>query len=157
MASMLEIYLQNHEAAAQAGHDLARRAAAGQRHKPYAAQLRTLAADVGQDRDRLRAIIAGAGLRPAPLLGLALRLGERVGRLKPNGRILRRSPLSDLFEVEALLDAVHAKRAGWQALAAAAPATGDPDEIADLLHRADAQIAVLQGLHEQVASEVLRR
>ncbi len=157
MASAVEIYLQNHEAAARAGHDLFRRSAANQRPRPYADELAALADDVRDDLAELRSLMREAGFRANPVLGVALRLGERLGRLKPNGRILTRSPLSDLIEVEALLDAVNAKRAGWIALTAAAPLDRvDSAQIETLKVRADDQIARLEAIHSSVAERVLK-
>ena len=156
MASALEIYLQNHEAAGQAGRDLFRRVAANQRRRPYGDELRTLAGEVQLDLEMLRALMRTVGCRPHPVLGLALRLGERLGRAKPNGRVITRSPLSDLIEVEALLDVVHAKRAGWVALAAAEPVNGiAASDIGDLRVRADLQIERLTVIHSDVAARVL--
>ena len=157
MGSAVEIYLQNHEAAARAGHDLFRRSAANQRTRPYGDELAALADDVGDDLAELRSLMREAGFRANPVLGVALRLGERLGRLKPNGRILTRAPLSDLIEVEALLDAVNAKRAGWIALTAAAPLDRvDSAQIETLKVRADDQIARLEAIHSSVAERVLK-
>ena len=151
----LAIYLRNHEAAAQAGRDLFRRTAANQRDRPYAAQLAELAAEVEEDLDSLHAIMRAARVSPDLVQGLALRLGERVGRLKPNGRLLGRAPLSDLIEVEALVVAVRAKAAGWQALSSVPAA--DWSETADtqvLYERAVDQAERLNAIHRQVAARV---
>ena len=43
-------------------------------------------------------------------------LGEKLSRLKLNGRLLSRSPLSDLVEFEFIATAVLAKRAGFETL-----------------------------------------
>jgi hypothetical protein len=156
MASSLEIYLQNHEAAAQAGSDFFRRTAANQRGRAYGDELRALAAEVKEDHRRLRAIMTKVGVRPNVPFGLALRLGERIGRMKPNGRLIRRAPLSDLIEIEGLLDAVSAKKSGWQALATIEPTPGiDPAEIDALLTRAEDQLSQLTVLHAQVSTNVL--
>lgn len=155
MSSPLAIYLRNHEAAGQAGLDLARRVAGSHRRRPYAGDIDQLVDDIAADLRSLREVMRRYRVQPDPKLALALRLGERVGRLKPNGAYLRRAPLTDLIEIEGLLDAVRAKGAGWQALAAAA---GDPVEVAEferLLARADAQAAVLVGVHRQVAAKTL--
>lgn len=93
-------------------------------------------------------------VRPNPLLGAVLQVGERVGRLKPNGRVLRRSPLSDLIEIEALIDAVSAKRAGWYALAAS-PQVPVASQASELITRADDQLGRLRAVHTAVAAEVL--
>jgi hypothetical protein len=44
------------------------------------------------------------------------RPGNLAGRLKFNGRLLARSPLSDLEELELLLLGVEGKAAGWRTL-----------------------------------------
>ncbi len=93
-------------------------------------------------------------IQPDIVLRTAVRIGERFARLKPNGRLVRRSPLSDLIEVEGLLDAVRAKAAGWQALLA----VDDPrldEHVPPLAARADAQIHQLAELHRRVARTVL--
>ena len=41
---------------------------------------------------------------------------EKVGRLKPSGHLLTRSPLSDLEEIEAMRLGVEGKAACWQML-----------------------------------------
>ena len=115
------IYMRSHEAAAEAGRDLFRRVAANQRARSYAGDLEQLASDVDEDLRRLRAIMSRAGIGSDLVLGVAMRAGERLARFKPNGRIRSRAPLSDLIEIEGLLDAVRAKWAGWHALLAAEP------------------------------------
>lgn len=154
MLSSLAIYLRYHEAAGQAGSDLFRRVVRSHRGQPYAPELQRLSGEIKADLQTLRALMRRFRVAPDLGLSLALRAGERVGRLKPNGTLLRRSPLTDLIEIEALLDAVRAKMAGWLALAAA----GDPlvtPEFEALLARAEEQAAILTGIHHQVAARVL--
>ncbi len=154
--SPLEIYLRNHEAAAQAGYDLFRRTSTNQRRKPYAAELAELATEVGDDLRALRRLMRELSISPDPVLGAALRIGERVGRLKPNGHLLSRAPLSDLIEIEGLLDAVRAKWAGWHALVAGGgDSWGDAIDLDALIARADSQIERLITLHRAAAAEVL--
>lgn len=153
-AAALGIYLRNHEAAAQGGADLFRRAARAQRSRPYAAELRALRDEVEQDVGTLRGLMERAGVRPDPLLGSAMRVAERVGRLKPNGTLLRRAPLSDLIEAEGMLDAVFAKSAGWRALRADGT-VGTEAELTALVARADDQLRRLQAIHDGVAAQVL--
>jgi len=150
----LAIYLRNHEAAAGAGTDFFARMARSQADRPWGPTLVGVAHDVAEDLRTLRGLMGTWGVRPDPLSSVALRVGERVGRLKPNGRVVRRSPLSDLVEVEAGLDAVHAKASGWQALRAA---RGDavPVDLDELSRRADDQLERMQALHATVAAAVL--
>jgi hypothetical protein len=157
MSSALRIYLQNHEAAARAGVDLCRRAADNQRERAHGPVLRDLCAEIQDDRERLRLIMRSVHVRPNPLLGVALQVGERVGRLKPNGRVVRRSRLSDLLEVEALVDAVSAKRAGWYALAASSLRAPLAGQVAELITRADDQLGRLRSIHTTLAAEILTR
>jgi len=110
---------------------------------------------IGDDRRRLLVIMKTVRVTPNPLLGVVLQVGERVGRLKPNGRVLRRAPLSDLIEIEALIDAVSAKRAGWYALAAASPRVPVTNQVAELITRADDQLDRLRSIHATVAARVL--
>ena len=64
-------------------------------------------------------------------------------------------PLSDLIEIEALVDAVSAKRAGWYALAAASPRVPVTSQVAELIARADDQLDRLRSIHATVAAQVL--
>jgi hypothetical protein len=152
----LHVYLRNHEAAASAGYDLIRRAASSQRSRPYGDTLTELAAEDRRDLDALRQLMAQLGVRPDRILGTAARLGERAGRLKPNGHLVRRAPVSDLVEVEGILDVLQLKAAGWRALAAAGVGPADPSTDLDTLtSRAEAQIRELTAVHLQVAGTVL--
>lgn len=150
----LATYLRNHASAGRAGVDLFDRAARSQARRPWGPELAALATEVREDCDTLTGLLRTWGVRPDPFSTVALRLGERAGRFKPNGQLVRRSPLSDLIEVEAGMDAVHAKAGGWRALRAASlpPAPVDLDE---LLRRADDQVARLGELHGRVAASVL--
>ncbi|HLL63655.1 MAG TPA: hypothetical protein VK401_11430 [Propionibacteriaceae bacterium] len=151
----LAIYLRNHYAGAQAGKELFRRAERNQRDRPYGAELTALRADVEEDDRALRVVLDAEGVAPDRPQAVLLQLGERVGRLKPNGSLLQRAPLSDLIEVEAMLDAVRAKAAGWQALTAIpAPrwrAEVDPQEYYD---RAMGQADRLSAIHREVATRL---
>ena len=151
----LAIYLRNHGAAALAGRDLFRRTAASQRDRPYGVELAELAAEVEEDCAALQAIMRAARVEPDLVSGLVLRLGERIGRLKPNGRLLRRAPLSDLIEIEALATAVRAKAAGWQALSQdPAPAWSEVADTKLLYQRALDQAERLNEIHRSVAGRL---
>jgi len=151
----LAIYLRNHDAAAQAGVELFRRAEGNQRDRPYGPQLTELRAEVEQDARALRSVLQAEGVQPDRAQSLLLQLGERAGRLKPNGSLLRRAPLSDLIEAEGMLDAVRAKAAGWQALvpipAGRWRAEVNPQEYYD---RAMSQAERLSTIHRSVATRL---
>jgi len=155
----LNVYLQSHWAAAAAGEDLARRVARTHRGSDVGPDLATVAAEIVEDRESLRGMMRCVGLDPGLLGPSVARLAERVGRLKPNGHLLRRSPASDVLEVEALRSAVSAKRGGWDALLVLSDdlARVEPDDLERLRERADRQLERLAGVHATLVSRSLRR
>lgn len=156
-ARMLAIYLRHHVAASRGGVDLFRRAARDQLDEEARRELRLLAAEVAEDRDQLLAVLRGLDVpRPAVsewLVGIA----ETVGRLKPNGTLLRRSPLSDVMELDAMCTAVEAKRLGWVTLRLVAE--GDlrlnPSDLDVLVGRAADQRGRLEQLRRRAVVNAL--
>ncbi|GAA4883362.1 hypothetical protein [Kitasatospora terrestris] len=155
-ADPLGVYLNDHLTAAFAGAALADRMA-GAHPDSRRAELSRLARDIEHDRDFLVRTMRTLGVpvhRYRTWLGLA---GERLGRLKPNGTLLRRSPLSDLVELEALRTGVEGKAALWRALGALAEADHrvDAEELKRMGDRAAEQARTLDGWHRQVSGAVL--
>ncbi|MFJ6770562.1 hypothetical protein ACIQOV_06235 [Kitasatospora sp. NPDC091257] len=157
LAEPLHIYLNDHLTGAFGGAALADRMARTHPGSPRAHDLRRLARDIEHDRDALVRIMTRLGVpvrRYRTWLGLA---GERLGRLKPNGTVVRRAPLSDLIELETLRTGVEGKAALWRALRAIA----DTDERLDrveldrLAERAAEQSRTLNGWHQVVSAAVL--
>jgi hypothetical protein len=62
--------------------------------------------------------------------------GEKVARLKPNERVTKRSPLSDVLELEALVLAVQGKALGWRMLLEVQDRRIDRQLLDELLMRA---------------------
>jgi len=156
MPSALTVLLRNHQAGGRAALDLFRRAAAGQQSRPYGDQLRQLAVEAREDLDFNESVMRRLGVSPSPVQVAVLRLGERIGRLKPNGQLLRRAPLSDVIELEALIASVHIKIAGWQAAQVAGVL--DDSEAATLerlVVRAHSQADRLTELHRTAAAAAL--
>src|ERR1700750_524459 len=100
--SMLGIYLNDHLAGATVGTELAHRTARSHRKGKNGATLRRLAAEIAQDRAALLDIMTVLGIKVRRYKVGAAWIGEKAGRLKFNGRLLTRSPLSDLEELEML-------------------------------------------------------
>ena len=75
-----------------------------------------LAAEIAQDRSALLNIMASLGVTVRVYKVGAAWIGEKAGRLKFNGRLLARSPVSDLEELELLRLGVEGKAAGWRTL-----------------------------------------
>lgn len=153
----LRIYLNDHLMGAAAGLELFRRAAAAHRGTPTGDELERLTVEVEQDR---AALVAMAERLRVPVRRYKLVAGwaaEKAGRLKPNGHLLTRAPLSDLVELEGLRVGVQAKEAGWLSLRAVAdryPAL-DAEELDRLAERARAQAAALERLRTPCAEKVL--
>ncbi|GGR62841.1 hypothetical protein J2S40_002238 [Nocardioides luteus] len=152
----LQAYLQHHWAGSSAGLALFRRVGQSHSDPQVAAEIRQLAAEMNEDRESLRDIIEQTGGKPSPVATATGRALEFAGRFKPNGRIVRRSALADLFDIEALRDAVNGKRAGWHVLLTIADEDPrlDPKQLAELMRRADDHIDRLEALHLKVGPAV---
>lgn len=153
----LNVYLQNHWAASAGGQDLARRVARSHRGTDVAPALDAVASEVTEDRRSLRELMRLLGLDPRVVAPTVVRVAERVGRLKPNGHLVRRSPATDVLELEALRGAVSTKRAGWDTLLvlSADLARVPAQEVERLLHRADGQLEQLAEVHRTLAGRRL--
>ena len=156
MSDPFVVLLRNHQAGGRAAVDLFRRAAKAQRKRPYAAQLAQLAAEAREDLDFNERVMGRLGVPPSPLQVTALRLGERIGRLKPNGHLLSRAPLSDVIELEGLIATVHVKVAGWQAAQVANRLEeSELAEVERLITRARTQAERLTEMHRSAAAYAL--
>ncbi|KOG42814.1 hypothetical protein AQJ84_11930 [Streptomyces resistomycificus] len=155
---MLGIYLNDHLAGATAGVERARYLAEAEQDPVISAAVRPLAVEITQDRASLLEIMRQLDVPVHRYKLAAGRLAEKAGRLKTNGRLVRRSPLTSLVELEALRLGVSAKAAGWETLRRLA----DEDERLDaarldaLLGRARTQLRTLEDLHETQTAETFR-
>ena len=152
----LAIYLNDHFAAATAGVELVRRAAEqhdGQRGREIARR----ADDIAADRAALREIMRRLGVEESPVKAAAGWVGEKVGRLKPNGHLVSRAPLADVLELEGLRAGTAARIAGFQVLRAVAVKDTrlTKTEIEHLIERAEDQAQRLYTIHLQLAQENL--
>jgi hypothetical protein len=151
---LLGIYLNDHLAGATGGLELARRAAAARHDR--AAELDRLAGEIFEDRAALIEMMAVLGIRVRRYKIGAAWLAEKAGRLKLNGRLLGRSPLSGLLELELLSLGVVGKAAVWRALRVLADRDDrlDAKRLDRLAARADRQVETLEGLRQRAAAEV---
>ncbi len=128
---LLGIYLNDHLAGMTAGTELARRVS---RTHP---ELRVLADDLEADRKELLDFMREVGVESRPHKAAIGWLSEKAGRLKLNGRVLSRSPLSDVLELEGLRVGVEAKSAMWRTLRKLQ--SFDEGRLERLAHRAEGQ------------------
>jgi hypothetical protein len=156
--SMLGIYLNDHLAGATAGTELAHRTARCHGDGKSGGTLRRLAAEIAQDRAALLDIMTALGIRVRRYKVGAAWVGEKAGRLKFNGRLFARSPLSNLEELEMLRLGVEGKAAGWRTLRALADTDTrlDPARLDELISRARRQADLLEDLRVDAAKQVTR-
>jgi hypothetical protein len=153
----LGIYLNDHLAGATGGMELARRVA-GSHHDPaQRTTLQRMAADITEDRRALLDLMAALGLPVRHYKLSAAWAAEKAARLKLNGRLLSRSPLSSLEELEMLRLGVEGKAAGWRTLRALADAESrlDRDRLDELMARARQQADLLEELRVQTAAHLI--
>jgi hypothetical protein len=156
--SMLGIYLNDHLAGATAGTELAHRTARPLGDGQDRGTLRRLAAEITQDRAALLDIMAALGIKVRRYKVGAAWIGEKAGRLKFNGRLFARSPLSNLEEPEMLRLGVEGKAAGWRTLRTLADMDTclDPARLDELISRARRQAELLEDLRVAAAGQVVR-
>jgi hypothetical protein len=147
----LAIYLNDHLAGSTAGVELARRAASSNEGNDYGRVLSGIAREIEEDRATLEALMSRLDVSRDRVKTLAAWLGEKAGRLKPNGHLLSYSPLSRLEEIEFLLLGVTGKLSMWRAL----DHTLGEVELAELEARAESQRERLETLRLQAAREAL--
>lgn len=148
---LLTIYLSDHLSGATGAVRRLSQMASGYTDLSVHDDLVTLAEDVAQDRQALVGIMEQVGVRPQRYKLVAGRVGETVGRLKGNGRILSRSPLTPLVEIEAIRVGVVGKLSLWQTLGTHAESLGlEADHLAELHNRATSQLRVIERCHGEL-------
>jgi hypothetical protein len=156
-AELLGIYLNDHLAGATGGAELARRVAAARRGDEAGDALLRFAADVAADRAALLDIMAALDVPVRAYKVYAGWIGEKAGRLKLNGRLLGRSPLSSLEELEMMRLGVEGKAAGWRTLQLLADTEPrlDRARLMELIARAGSQRELLEDLRVGAARVVV--
>jgi hypothetical protein len=156
---LLGIYLNDHLSGATAGVELARRMAGSQGMPESRAEFQRLADEIAEDRAALIEIMATLGV---PVRQYKVYLGwvaEKVGRVKPNGRLVGRSPLSDLVELESMRLGVEGKGGMWRVLRSLAVAGSrlDTRRLDTLIERAQSQGRTLGELHLKAAARAFQK
>ena len=154
---MVGIYLNDHLAGATAGTELAHRMARSHEDREEGSDLMGLAAEIGRDRAALLDMMASLSVTVRGYKVGAAWIGEKAGRLKLNGRLLARSPVSDLEELELLRLGVEGKAAGWRTLRIQADTDTrlDARRLDELVSRANSQAAQIEELRVRAASRVI--
>jgi hypothetical protein len=152
--SLLGIYLNDHLAGATAGAELARRMA-GSGHLPD--PLPRLASEIAEDRAALLEMMSALGIPVRGYKVYAGWIGEKAGRLKPNGHLRTRSQLSNLEELEMLRLGIEGKAAGWRTLRVVADRDSrlSAGRLDELIVRAGRQSDQVEELRVGAAAQVI--
>jgi hypothetical protein len=157
--ALLGVYLNDHLLGATAGTEMAHRVAGSRRRSAEGETFRRLAEDIAEDRTALIEIMGTLGIPVRHYKVYAGWAAEKVGRLKFNGQIRGRSPLSDLLELESLRMGVEGKAALWRTLRSLADTEHrlDSRRLDVLIARAEAQARKLEELHRAATTRAFVR
>jgi len=148
-ARYLRAYFSDHLALSEGVGSLAERVRDASRWSEHRPRFEALVRALDEDRKDLERVLSERDISPDPLKRNLARLGERVGRLKGNGRLVRSSPLSRLMELEGLQLGLAGCEAPWTTLR----------DLGLDRERADAALTRLAGQHEvleRLRAEVAR-
>lgn len=141
----VSVYLNDHLGGATLGVELVKRAAREHRETDLGTFLSALAEAVESDRESLLGLMREFGVKPQRSKIVLSWAAEKIGRLKPNGRVIRRSPVTALIELDAIATGICGKRLLWVALPSAFPDhPGLSDRVDALAARAEQQLADLE-------------
>jgi hypothetical protein len=153
---LLRVYLSDHLAGSVAGTRLARRLANAERDGPAGPALALLADEIEEDRRKLVTLVDTLGIEQRRYKQVVAWLGAWIGRLKLNGRLIRRSPLSTVVEMESLLMGLRGKLAGWETLrSVVGEHPVETVELGHLIARGMAHLDTLAALHHDAAIRAL--
>ncbi|HEV2784962.1 MAG TPA: hypothetical protein VGV67_01130 [Solirubrobacteraceae bacterium] len=116
MDKLLGIYLNDQLAAGVLWRQIARRSQRSNRDTPAGEALARVADAIAEDVATFERIMDRLGVRRSPVKPALAIVAERVGRLKPNGRLASYSPLSRFEELEFVVMGIEGKKVLWQTL-----------------------------------------
>ncbi|MCP3426215.1 hypothetical protein NBM05_09395 [Rothia sp. AR01] len=155
---LLRDYVQHHLVGSKGGLDLLKRAATSQRDPGVREQLGEIARQVTRERSDLAGFAERLGASKGRGWQLLAGFGETLGRLKPNGTLFRRSPLSDLVELEMLVLGVEGKKCGWISMLEASRGDDrlDRGKLESLIESANDQLERLESMRRATAARLFR-
>ena len=153
---LLGVYCNDHLAASAGGIELVKRMLGEHRETDYQGPLEQLLGELREEKSSLEGFIRALGFPVRSYKQIAVRVAERLSRAKLNGRLVSRSPLSDLVEFEFLASAVRGKRSGFETLreVAAIDSRLDAGELDRLIGQANRQYDWLTKARRDVAADV---
>ncbi len=153
---LLTVYVNDHLASARGGIELVARMLGRWRGTEYEGPLEQLLDELRDEKSSLETQVRAVGLPVRRYKQALVWVAEKVSRAKLNGRLLERSPLSDLVEFEFLASGVRGKRSGFETLreVAAVDSRLDAAELDRLIAQAHRQYLWLTGTRRDVAARV---
>ena len=153
---LLSIYANDHLMASTGGVELVSRMLGEHRDSAYAPRLEELLGQLREERQALRSTMATLGIPVRQYKQVATWAAEKLSRLKLNGRLLSRSPLSPLIEFEFIANAVLGKRAGFETLREIAEIDERLDKalLDRLIRQADGQHHWLVEVRREIAADL---
>ena len=153
---LLGIYCNDHLASATGGIELVGRMLSTHKGDRFEEPLEQLLGELREEKSAYLGIMAALDIPVRQYKQLGVWVAEKISRGKLNGRLLSRSPLSDLVEFEFLASGVRAKRSGFETLRIVAEVdprlpAGELDRLIDQAHR---QYVWLTAARREVAAEV---
>jgi hypothetical protein len=149
-AKFLRIYLNDHLTTAAAAAALAERMRSSGRGAAFEPLLGTLVTDFSDDLAQLERTMRDRGLTPSPVKRSLGTIGERLGRLKLNGRVRTPSPLTPLVELEGLTLLAEHNAALWRSLEAIGT-----EGAAERAERAERHVEELRAARREAAPGAL--
>ena len=153
---LLAVYCNDHIASAAGGIELVTRMIGAHRGSAHEDGLRQLLDELRQEKSDLTATARALDLPVRQYKQVAAWVAEKASRLKLNGHVLSRSPLSSLVEFEFLASAVRGKRSGFETLRIAAEVDPRIDKVLldSLIDQANRQFHWLTEARRQVAATI---
>jgi hypothetical protein len=116
MDRFLGIYLNDQLAMGIAWRELARRAQKANGETELGDALARVATGIAEDVETFQHIMRSLRIRRNPVKSALTAAAERIGRLKPNGRLTTYSALSRFEELEFLIMGIDGKKQLWETL-----------------------------------------
>src|SRR5690606_28825346 len=101
--ALRRIYLNDHRTGATGAKAVVERMIANNEGSPLGDALVVIRQELDEDAKALETVMHHLGAVPNPAKKVAALIGERLGRLKMNGRVRGYSPLSRVLEIEGLM------------------------------------------------------
>ncbi len=153
---LLRIYLADHHAGSIGGLALARRLA--RRDGEVGSTVSVVLGHIQEDKRALLRLLGRVGGTRHRAKETAVVLAERLGRLKLNGRLIGRSPLTPVLELEAMVLAIEGRRRLWLTMTQLARDSypdWDIDDLRRRANRAEADAAAVDRIRGAAAGAAL--